>query len=485
MKAYNKLQPPLLWQIFADICAIPHTSGHETHLRNWIAAQAAARGLPVCTDPVGNLRIDRPAAPGFENAPTIILQGHLDMVPQKAPEVEFDFITEPIQLRLKGDRLYANGTTLGADDGIGIAAALSLLFDPDFHCGPLALLATVQEETGLDGAREIQPHMLTGDLLLNLDSEEEGVFYLGCAGGESAMFRFLTAYEPLPGKYTGFKLRLGGLKGGHSGADIDLNHGNAVMLLVDFLQKNPDCRVASINGGSVDNVIPDEATAEIAVPVDNVEFLTAAAGDFVRQIREKFDVTPQCDLTLTPSPPPAIVWKTAFQRKALTAIHQLPDGVLDAGPIGGPVVTSNNVAILRARLREVELVIHPRSIADAHSRVTGRCRELLAPLAPEVTVTGSYPSWQPQYDSPALKTAEELYREFSGKPARHMVIHAGLECGLFKRLRPDLEMLSFGPEVCQVHTANEYVETASVTRFDRFLRDFLIRLAGRNTAPKK
>ena len=479
MNAYEKLRPALLWELFAGICAIPHTSGHEARLRRWIADEAVKRGLKTKTDAAGNLRIDRPAAPGFEHVPPVLMQGHLDMVPQKRPGTAFDFITEPIRLKLKGKNLYADGTTLGADDGIGLAAGLSLLFDPAFACGPLALLATVQEETGLDGAREIEADMLAGDLLLNLDSEDEGVFCIGCAGGETISFRFTTEHEPLTGDAAGFRLTLRGLKGGHSGTDIDGNRGNAVSLLVDFLQKNPACRIASFTGGTVDNAIPDEAQAEFAVPQLEVETLTAAVADTLRRIREKYDVLPDCDLKLEPIAPPPRVWKEKFQQRALTAIHQLPNGVLDPGAKDGPIVTSCNLAVFRARLKEGRVVLHPRSTADAHGRVTGRCRELMEPLSPQAEIAGSYPSWQPRTDSPALKMAVEVYTDlFKTEPVCE-VIHAGLECGLFKRLRPELDMISFGPTVRGAHTTSEHVETATVARFDRFLRALLLRWAER------
>ena len=468
--------PEDLWRQFAAICAIPHPSGHEEALREMLARQARDAGLAVRTDHAGNLRIDRPAAPGRENHPLILLQGHLDMVPQADAGTVFDFLHDPISTEIRDGWMSSTGnrTSLGADNGIGLATAMALLLDPALDAGPLALLATVQEETGMDGAFQVDPDFLECGLLLNLDTETEGEFCLGCAGGVRLEIRFRTDPVPCPAGLKGARIAVSGMKGGHSGTDIGLGRGNALSVLLDFLAGHHTCRIAELNGGSLDNAIPREAAALVAMPPDELPTLAAHAAEIARELRRKLDVFPDFAITVVPAGVPEKIWSKEAARRVIDALRHLPNGVLEYSEALQSTVTSSNLAVVQSLPDEVLARCLTRSFDDAKRNAAARDIALCCVRnGASVQSSDPYPGWIPQLEAGWLDRITAIYREmFSTEPNR-MAVHAGLECGIFAAHHPGLNMLSIGPDIENPHSPSERVNIASVERFYRFLRRVL------------
>ena len=325
MKKLDTLSPAPVWEIFELICSIPHPSGHEAALAEALSAMARERGLAVRRDAAGNLRIDRAAAPGFESAPAVLLQAHLDMVPQTAPGVKFDFLTDPIPPEIRGEWVVSGaGTTLGSDNGIGVAAAVALLFDPAWRGGALAGVFTVSEEVGLNGALALSPEMLEGTYLLNLDSEEEGELYLGCAGGARLTLTFDAAFRPVSAGMTGVRCTVGGMAGGHSGCNIADRRGNAIRLLARLLKESPELQIASFDGGTCDNAIPREAVVSGALPAETFESFRRRAEAFEREAAGEFDAPPEFRIEVEAAPLPERVWTEEFRDRVLDALTAAP-----------------------------------------------------------------------------------------------------------------------------------------------------------------
>lgn len=478
MNQLGSLSPAPVWEIFEKICSIPHPSGHEEMLAEALAADARARGLAVRRDAAGNLRIDRAAAPGFESAPVILLQAHLDMVPQKAPGVTFDFLTDPIPPEVRGEWVVSGaGTTLGADNGIGVAAALALLFDPAWRGGALAGVFTVSEEVGLNGALALSPEMLAGACLLNLDSEEEGELYLGCAGGARLTLTFDPAFQMAPAGMAGVRCTVGGMAGGHSGCNIADRRGNAIRLLARLLERSPELLVAAFDGGSCDNAIPREASVCGALPADGVEPFRARAAAFAREAAGEFDAPPEFRIEVEAAPLPERVWTGEFRDRVLGALTGCPDGVVAFDSALGVVRTSSNLASVRSEGARLVVATSQRSQVDAkRAALTEAVAERFRAAGATAAVSHAYPGWEPRPDSRLFSTAAALYRELFGKQPEPKVIHAGLECGILSGINPKLELLSFGPTLENPHSPGERLDIASVGRFWRFLRELIVRL---------
>lgn len=478
MKKLGSLSPAPVWEIFEMICSIPHPSGHEAALAEALAAAARERGLAVRRDAAGNLRIDRAAAPGFESAPVVLLQAHLDMVPQTAPGVKFDFLTDPIPPEIRGEWVVSGaGTTLGSDNGIGVAAAVALLFDPAWRGGALAGVFTVSEEVGLNGALALSPEMLEGTYLLNLDSEEEGELYLGCAGGARLTLTFDVVFQPVSAGMTGVRCTVGGMAGGHSGCNIADRRGNAIRLLARLLERSPELLVASFDGGTCDNAIPREAAVCGALPADGVEPFRTRAEAFAREAAGEFDAPPEFRIEVEAAPLPERVWREAFRDRVLGALTGCPDGPTAFDSALGVVQTSSNLASVRSEGERLIVATSQRSQIDAErAALTEAIAQRFRAAGGAAAVSHAYPGWEPRLDSRLFSTAASLYRELFGKRPEPKVIHAGLECGILSGINPKLEILSFGPTLENPHSPGERLDIASVGRFWRFLRELISRL---------
>ena len=478
MKKLDTLSPAPVWEIFELICSIPHPSGHEAALAEALSAMARERGLAVRRDAAGNLRIDRAAAPGFESAPAVLLQAHLDMVPQTAPGVKFDFLTDPIPPEIRGEWVVSGaGTTLGSDNGIGVAAAVALLFDPAWRGGALAGVFTVSEEVGLNGALALSPEMLEGTYLLNLDSEEEGELYLGCAGGARLTLAFDAAFRPVSAGMTGVRCTVGGMAGGHSGCNIADRRGNAIRLLARLLKESPELQIASFDGGTCDNAIPREAVVSGALPAETFECFRRRAEAFEREAAGEFDAPPEFRIEVESAPLPEQVWQESFRDRVLDALTGCPDGPTAFDSALGVVRTSSNLAAVRSEGERLVVATSQRSQIDAERvALTEAIAERFRAAGATASVSHAYPGWEPRLDSRLFSTAASLYRELFGRKPEPKVIHAGLECGILSGINPKLEILSFGPTLENPHSPGERLDIASVGRFWKFLRELILRL---------
>ena len=481
MKDLKDIEPALVWKLFEAIAAVPHPSGHEEALVTMLVGLADRHDLPARRDKAGNLRIDRPASPGREGAPTVLLQGHLDMVPQAGPGSSFDFQRDPIRLKREGNFISsAGGTTLGADNGLGVAAALALLFDPGFETGPLAGVFTLSEEVGLNGAMALDPAFLDGDFLLNLDSEDEGEICIGCAGGARLELDFPISAEPVPDGMTGVSVMVRNLAGGHSGINIGDRRGNAVRFAAGLLERCPQLRVADWNGGTLDNVIPREAVVRGAVSPGFFEELRRKAVTFAKELRKGFDAPVDFRIDVGSAPLPERVWTVPFQERVIRALLSCPDGPTGMDHALGVIRTSSNLAAIFSEGDTLKIRTSQRSLVDGEreklTREIAACFENAGAVA---KVDNAYPGWAPEPDSPLLAEACLLYRELFHRDAVVRVIHAGLECGILAGRRPGLKMISFGPTILDAHSPAERADVASTQRFFRFLRELTLRLGGR------
>lgn len=480
----NNLQPASIWSHFATLCAIPRPSGHEAALRNHLAAWAQAHGIEAVADPVGNLILKKPASPGAETRPGVALQGHLDMVCQANAGTAHDFERDPIRPALRDGWLVAEATTLGADNGIGVALALAALTEPGLAHPPLEVLLTVNEEAGMFGVRGLAPGTLHGTALINLDTEEWGHFYLGCAGGLDVRVCADPAQAALPPGHATWRIEVSGLCGGHSGIDIHRGRGNAIKLLAAALRDlagRHDLRLGEFVGGSAHNAIPREAYAMIALPADAAAGLAAwtqaCQADWRRQYAE---ADPSVSLTCTPCTPAAAAAVSAADRDRLLAfLAGVSNGVAtmsDAFP--GVVETSSSLGVARLDHDGFEATLMVRSLKDEQAQtLAGRLVAEAATHGLQAWGEGPYPGWTPNPASPLLALCQRVYQAQSGCPANVQVIHAGLECGLLAASHPGLDMISFGPDIRGAHAPGERVEIASVARCWDLLKGVLRALA--------
>ncbi|MCL2132692.1 MAG: aminoacyl-histidine dipeptidase, partial [Lentimicrobiaceae bacterium] len=448
------LKPTLLWENFKQICKIPHPSEHEEEICKWLLSWAKEHGIAAKQDKVGNIVLSKPATAGMENRKGVVLQGHIDMVPQKNADKVHDFTKDPIEMVIGDDGwVRANGTTLGADNGIGCAAAMAVLQSKDLEHGPIEVLVTVTEETGMTGAFGLEAGLLKGDILINLDSEDEGELYVGCAGGMDANFTMNYSMEKTPDNMQGIEIAITGLKGGHSGMDINSGRANANKLLMRLLKKASqffDMHVASINGGSLRNAIPREAFATIAIPSGKMkefnEFITAFTGI----VSNEFSVTePDLSVSAKATDTPKEVISRAEQEKIINLVYAIPNGVMRmSDSMSGLVETSTNLAIVKAENGKLLVANLLRSSVDTAKAALGYKMEAIAALAGvEIELEGAYPGWKPNMDSAILKTMMQTYESLYGKTPEIKAIHAGLECGLLGGVYPHWDMISFGPTI--------------------------------------
>ncbi|WP_192458954.1 beta-Ala-His dipeptidase [Musicola keenii] len=479
MSALSQLSPQPLWDIFASICAIPHPSYHEEQIAAYILAQAQERSIHAERDQVGNILLRKPATAGMENRKPVVLQAHLDMVPQKNNDTVHDFTTDPITPWIDGEWVKARGTTLGADNGIGMASALAVLFDDSVEHGPLEVLLTMTEEAGMDGAFGLQPGWLQGEMLINTDSEEEGEVYVGCAGGIDFKTRLPLTREALPAGYQTLKLTIKGLKGGHSGCDIHLGLGNVNKLLARFLAEQAialDLRIVDLHGGTLRNAIPREGAATLAVAADNVAALQAAVQHYLSTLKlELGAVEKNIDIKLEPTENGAAVLNIDSRDRLIALLNSMPNGVIRmSDDFKGVVETSLNVGVVTLNDTHAEIHCLIRSLIDSGKEYVVGILTSLGRLAGAETATkGGYPGWKPDAASPAMQLVRETYQTLFGNTPNIMVIHAGLECGLFKKPYPEMDMVSIGPTITGPHSPDEKVNIASVALYWQLLTALL------------
>lgn len=479
MNALSQLKPNSLWQLFEKICSIPHPSKHEQKISLWIQDWAQELGLTVKEDAVGNLAIRKPATKGMEDRKGIILQAHMDMVPQKNNDTNHDFLTDPIRPYVvtedSGDWVTAEGTTLGADNGIGLASALAVLASDDIPHGPLEVLVTIDEEAGMTGAFGLQPDWLDGEILINTDSEQEGEVYMGCAGGIDGSATFTLNFEETPSGYQAFNLSISGLKGGHSGVDIHTGRANANKLLVRFLldaSNDFNIRLTEFNGGSLRNAIPREANASFVVDKAQVEPLKAALALYLSTIKANLKAI-ETDLEMLLISPEDFeqCWDRTTQRNILLALNACPNGVMRmSDDIEGVVETSLNLGVVHTRGKKLNALVLIRSLHDDGRLEAQRTVQSVFELAgATIAFSGAYPGWKPNADSPIMKMVSDTYQELFNKAPAIMVIHAGLECGLFKTAYPHWDMVSIGPTIKFPHSPDEKIEIATVEQYWQLL----------------
>jgi dipeptidase D len=419
--------------------------------------------------------IKKPASPGFENRQGVILQGHLDMVPQKNSDTEHDFEKDPIDAYVDGEWVAAKGTTLGADNGMGVAAALAVMADDTLKHGPLEALMTVDEETGMTGAFELQRGILNGKILMNLDSEDEGELYIGCAGGIDVSGKLKYSEEDVPAGAEAFRLAVRGLKGGHSGLDIHLGRGNSNLLLCRFMYgavRKYGMRLANIEGGSLRNAIPRESFADVCVPASNKDAFLASVKEYESIFKNELgSVEPGLSFTVEPAKLEGGLIDIAATDRLVRLVYGAPNGVIRmSAEMPGVVETSSNLAIVKSANGVIDVLCLIRSSVDtAKDSLALSIQSVMELAGAEVTLSGSYPGWKPDVDSPILGTMKKVYERDFGKVPEVKVIHAGLECGIIGDAYPGLDMISFGPTIRFPHSPDEKVHIESVQKFWDYL----------------
>jgi dipeptidase D len=475
MSDIKNLAPVELWKHFHALTQIPRPSKKEAEVIRYMKNFGEGLDLDTVVDEVGNVIIRKPATPGMENRKTAVLQGHLDMVPQKNSDKEFDFEKDPIQALVDGDWVTADGTTLGADNGIGVAAAMAVLESDSLTHGPVEALFTVDEETGMTGAFGLKPGLLEGDILINMDSEDEGELTVGCAGGIDVSATRKYTPEATPADHAAYAVAVKGLKGGHSGLDINLGRANANKLLFRFLmQAEADLKVrlAEAEGGDLRNAIPRESRAVVLVPGSSAEAFEQLVESYEAIYRKEFSETePDLSFTCEKTAAPARVIPAGDQRKFIRAIFACPNGVQRMSQsMKGLVETSNNLAIVQVKDGEFVALNLTRSSVDSAKEATAwKIAAVFHLIDAEVELSGSYPGWKPNMDSPILKVCQEVYNKTFGAIPKISAMHAGLECGLLGGVYPNLDMISFGPTIRFPHSPDEKVETGTVKKFWEFL----------------
>jgi dipeptidase D len=478
-KNIQNLDPQRVWKHFYSLTQIPRPSKKEEAVIAFMKKFGEDLGLETVVDKVGNVIIRKPATPGMENRMGVIFQGHLDMVPQKNSDKVHDFEKDPIEAYIDGEWVTANGTTLGADNGMGCAAAMAVLESTDIPHGPIEALFTIDEETGMTGAFGLQPGMFKGDILMNLDSEDEGELYVGCAGGIDANITFRFNKTAVPANVDAYKISITGLKGGHSGMDIILQRGNANKIMTRFLIqiiRNHGVKLAMFDGGSLRNAIPREAFAVIVAPKGKSETLKNDLIAFYDIASAELSATePEFKMTIGPAEMPKFLIDETTQNNVLRSIYACPNGVMRmSDSVPGLVETSNNLASVKTLDGEIKIGSLLRSSVDsAKEDLSEMVCSVFTLAGAECNMDGGYPGWKPNMESPVLKTMQDVYQKMYGKIPEIKAIHAGLECGLLGGVYPKWDMISFGPTIRYPHSPDEKVNIATVRKFWDYLIETL------------
>ena len=474
------MKPASVFHYFAEVCKVPRPSKKEEKIRAYLLEFAKEHQLEAKTDDAGNVLIKKPATPGMEGLKTVILQSHIDMVCEKNGDVEHDFLNDPIETYVDGEWLKAKGTTLGADNGIGIATQLAVLAADDIQHGPIECLFTVDEEPGLTGAVALQEGFMEGDILINLDSEDEGELFIGCAGGANTAAEF--TYQPIaaPQEYFFFQVSVKGLTGGHSGDDINKNRANANKLLNRFLTQQSgkyDFYLCHIDGGNLHNAIPREARALCAVPMKDKENVRIDLNVYTAEIENEFSVTePNLRTELSSESPCKEAIDRTTVKNLLKSVYAVHNGVYAwSQDIEGLVETSSNLASIKMADNKIKIVTSQRSsILSSRQDMSEMIRSAFELGGASVSTGDGYPGWKPNPASPILKVAIESYQRLFGVEPKVKAIHAGLECGLFLEKYPHLDMFSTGPTLRGVHSPDERMLIPTVDKFWRHLLDVLV-----------
>lgn len=477
-------EPKLVWKYFKEISQIPRCSKHEKAVGDYIESVAKRLGLDYSRDSIGNIVIRKPATPGYENAIPVVLQSHMDMVCEKDSEVKHDFLNDPIQLEIDGEWLTAKGTTLGADNGVGVAAGLAVLEDNSMVHGPLEVLITVDEETGMTGASALSEDALKGKVFINLDSEEEDTVYIGCAGGGDTHLTLPIERICPPGDTIALRIKVSGLKGGHSGVDIHEGRANAIKVLTRMLREGMrsvnGIMLAELKGGNKRNAIPREAEAVVVVSKKEAEVFHISVKTEGENVSSEYNaIEPDFRITIENTDVPSDAAGLSSSSKILSVLTSMPHGVLSMSKdIPNLVETSTNLAIVNLGEKELNVEVSSRSsiksalnwAKDIHRAVA----ELSGALIEEPE---GYPGWTPDLNSHVLEVVSEVHEKLFGKPPEKKAIHAGLECGLFKEKFPWMDMVSFGPQIEHPHSPSERVKISSVEKFWKLIRETLRALA--------
>ncbi|MHC1707944.1 MAG: aminoacyl-histidine dipeptidase [Bacteroidales bacterium] len=473
------LHPRRIWNYFYEICQIPRPSKKEQKIIDYLVTFGKKFNLETHVDELGNVLIRKNATPGKENLKTVILQNHMDMVCEKNSGTVHDFDKDPIIPKIEGQWVKATGTTLGADNGIGIAAALAILEAKEFIHGPLECLFTVDEETGLTGAFGLKEDFLKGKILLNLDSEDEGEIFIGCAGGKDSVIKLPVSREPLPADFSAFKIEVSGLQGGHSGDDIHKGRGNSNKILNRLLwnlEQIMDIRISHFEGGNLRNAIAREAFAEIAVPASHAGELMQKANPCINEMKAELQHTDNgLSITITPSEKPQKVLSRNSQSQLLWSLYACPHGVIAMSPvIAGLVETSTNLASVRMKEDHILITTSQRSsIESAKHDIANMVANTFRLAGATVEHGDGYPGWTPNPNSEILEISRKAYLKLFSTEPQVKAIHAGLECGLIGEKYPGMDMVSFGPTIKGAHSPDERIEIITVQKFWDLLLEVL------------
>ncbi len=476
---YEGLKPAGLWKHFGAMNAIPRPSKHEDKIQAFAKKWGEGLGLETIKDEIGNIIIRKPATPGMEDRMGVILQGHLDMVPQKNSDTKHDFLTDPILTYVEDGWVKAKGTTLGADNAIGVAAAMAVLESTDLVHGPIEVLMTCDEETGMTGAENLKAGILKGDILMNLDSEDEGELYIGCAGGVDTNSVFTYESEDVPAGMAAFNLSLTGLRGGHSGLDINEGRGNACILLTRLMLNASErygLRLSKIDAGSLRNAIPREAFATVVVPEGEVDEFLAFVQEFLDFAKNELkDTDAGINILAEVTDSPCCLIDAETQANLFEAVNTCPNGVIAMSKdMEGVVETSSNLAVIKSDDGKIIVFTLQRSAVDADRDTLGAAiYKVFADAGAVAENIGAYPGWKPNVNSPILKTMKEIYNNKYGKVPEVKVIHAGLECGILGATYPHWDMISFGPTIRNPHSPDEKVNIETVGLFWDYLVETL------------
>lgn len=478
-KEIKNINPTPVWNFFYDLTQIPRPSKKEDKIIDYVRKFGEERGLDTVVDNTGNVIIKKPATRGMEKRKVVLLQGHLDMVPQKNSDKAHDFENDPIEAFIEGEWVCARGTTLGADNGIGVAAALAVLDSDDLVHGPVEALFTIDEESGMTGAFGLEEGVLDADIMLNMDSEDEGELYVGCAGGLDANIGFSYKEIPVPSGTEAYEISIAGLKGGHSGLDIGLGRGNANKLLFRFLKyaaKEYGAILTGVDGGGLRNAIPREALATVIIPSESKNSFLSGIGEHEKIYRaELSDTEPNLSFSFKKADMPSGTLDEDTQKRLINSVIACPNGVMRmSNSMPGLVETSTNLASINAKDGEIKVKCLMRSSVDSsRDELAGMMESVFTLAGAEIYFDGAYPGWKPDMDSEILVVMKNVYKTLYGKTPEVTAIHAGLECGLIGSVYPQLDMISFGPTIRFPHSPDEKVHIESVQKFWTFLIETL------------
>lgn len=479
-----QLKPERLWYYFAEVLKIPRPSKKEEKIIEYLVIFGKTHHLETIQDQVGNVVIRKPASPGLENAPSVCLQGHVDMVCEKDAEVEHDFEKDPIQTKIEDGWLMAKGTTLGADNGIAVATMLALLEAKDIVHGPLECLFTIDEETGLTGAFGLDPTILKSRILLNLDSEDDGEFFIGCAGGKDTVIELQVKKDDIPEGYKTLRMKVSGLQGGHSGDDIHRNRGNANKILNRFLWESAvkyGIRVSSFDGGNLRNAIAREAVGIFLVQAEKAQSVFSYADQYLKDLRFEFRVSePDLKIEIEEFETPSFILSKATQNQLLNALYACPHGVMAwSQDIPGFVETSTNLASVKMQNGgRIRIATSQRSsIESAKDDICNMVASVFRLTDASIEHSDGYPGWAPNPNSKVLELCIQSYESLFGQKPVVRAIHAGLECGLIGDKYPGMDMISYGPTMRGVHSPTERLEISTVEKFWILTLDLLGKIA--------